>query len=260
MLVANYLTCRNSWYTCTGRMSTDWKRHFTRREGGSLPIPFSDRTGYHFSIRYRDVTSCTGILTLPTRTEQQAVLSFILYRRRHEVMERQIRSVINSIHLNLAEKLTLWYYQIGRTLQFPNWSQHKLIHVHITYGQKFTAIYSLISICDIWVPTCQEGSNQIVLESLTQESTIMGGYKTGEFREARRSGKDQSSLLFRQRNYHKITSTGYRYLSLQTPITMLGKYSSVSHTKTVFMWSENFTSRHSASHTATKNIQNNKQN
>jgi len=47
-------------------------------------------------------------------------------------MELHITSVTGGIYLNLAEKLMLWYFQFNSTLQVSPWSQHKLIHVHIT--------------------------------------------------------------------------------------------------------------------------------
>jgi hypothetical protein len=81
-------------------MSTDWKRHFTRREGASFGTPFSDKMGYHFSIRYRDVTSCTGMLTLPTETEQNTWFPFSYADDPIGIMLLQI--------IKMTVYLTLW--------------------------------------------------------------------------------------------------------------------------------------------------------
>lgn len=52
-------------------MSTVWYLHLIRNDGGSLEEPFSDTTGYHFSIRNRDVMVLTGMVTVPIVLEKK---------------------------------------------------------------------------------------------------------------------------------------------------------------------------------------------
>jgi hypothetical protein len=58
----------------------------------------------------------------------------------------------------------------------------------------------------------------------------MGEHKTGEFREARPS----LHYYFPQGTIIRKPATAIDACHLKTPITMFGKYSSVSHTKTSF--------------------------